>query len=338
MKKLILLMALAMIVGLPADAKRKKKKESKAEKKEAPVRQGLFSVQKDGGEAQDVTGTSYTAKEAGTYTFKATSSAGKTTEKTVNVYGITFDSAGGSDVSRQLAASGGTVTEPVKPTKDGYAFDGWYKEADCTTPWNFDSDEVTGSITLYAKWTPAAYSITYHLDGGTVSGNPETYTVETDSFTLNNPTRSGYTFAGWTGTGLDQATESITIVKGSTGDRTYTATWTANTYTVAFDKNANDAAGEMTAQTFAYGQKRALTANAYTRTGYTFAGWNTAADGSGVKYSDQQEVENLSATDGATITLYAQWALEGLTVTITGAPEEPVTYGTEITQRIPQTA
>ena len=48
MKKLILLMALAMIVGLPADAKRKKKKESKAEKKEAPVRQGLFSVQKDG--------------------------------------------------------------------------------------------------------------------------------------------------------------------------------------------------------------------------------------------------------------------------------------------------
>lgn len=292
---------------------------------------GTVSVQKGGGEPQEVTGTSYTAKEAGTYIFKATSSAGKSTEKTVNVYGITFDSAGGSDVSKQLAASGGTVTEPVKPTKDGYAFDGWYKEANCTTPWNFNSDEVTGSITLYAKWTPAAYSITYHLDGGTASENPTSYTTETDTFTLNNPTRTGYTFAGWTGTGLVQATESVTIEKGSTGDRTYTATWTANTYTVSFDKNANDAAGEMTAQTFAYGQKQALTANAFTRTGYTFAGWNTASDGSGVKYSDQQEVENLSATDGATITLYAQWALEGLTVTITGAPEEPVTYGTEIT-------
>ena len=249
-----------------------------------------------------------------------------------NTLTVWFEENGGSAVTEITGLSyNAAISAPAEPTKTGYAFAGWYQDNRLTDDWDFSSDKVTGDITLYAKWTPAAYSITYHLDGGTASDNPETYTVESEAITLSNPTRTGYTFAGWTGTGLDEATESVTIEKGSTGDRTYTATWTANTYTVAFDKNANDATGEMTAQTFAYGQKQALTANAFTRTGYTFSGWNTEADGSGVKYTDQQEVENLSTTDEATITLYAQWALEGLTVTITGAPEEPVTYGTEIT-------
>ena len=249
-----------------------------------------------------------------------------------NTLTVTFEENGGSAVTEITGvAYNAAISAPAEPTKTGYAFAGWYQDNGLTDDWDFSSDKVTDDITLYAKWTPSAYSITCHLDGGTASGNPATYTVETDSFTLNNPTKTGYTFAGWTGTGLDEATESVTIEKGSTGDRTYTATWTANTYTVAFDKNADDATGEMSAQTFAYGQKQALAANAYTRTGYTFSGWNTEADGSGVKYANQQEVENLLDTDGAAITLYAQWALEGLTVTITGAPEEPVTYGTEIT-------
>ena len=263
------------------------------------------------------TGAEITGLDAGTAVLvrvKATSSAPHgeaascTIEASENTLTVTFEENGGSAVTDITGlAYNVAISAPAGSIKTGYIFVGWYKEASCTNLWDFSSDKVTDDITLYAKWTPAAYSITYHLDGGTVSDNPETYTVETDSFTLNNPTRTGYTFAGWTGTGLDEATESVTIEKGSTGDRTYTATWTANTYTVAFDQNADDAAGEMTAQTFAYGQKQVLTANAFTRTGYTFSGWNTEADGSGTMYSDQQEVENLSATDGAAITLYAQW-------------------------------
>ena len=224
-----------------------------------------------------------------------------------NTLTVIFEENGGSAVTEITGLSyNAAISAPTEPTKTGYTFAGWYREAACTTLWDFSSDKVTDDITLYAKWTPAAYSITYHLDGG-ASENPTSYTVETASFTLNNPTRTGYTFAGWTGTGLGEVTESVTIQKGSTGDRTYTATWTANSYTVSFNANADAVTGSMNAQTFTYDHKQALTANAFTRTGYTFAGWDTAADGSGVKYTDQQEVENLSATDGATITLYAQW-------------------------------
>lgn len=69
------------------------------------------------------------------------------------------------------------------------------------------------------------YSITYHLDGGTMQGNPETFTEVTDTFTLKAPVKDGYKFLGWTGTGLDMLTAEVTIEKGSTGDRNYTANW-----------------------------------------------------------------------------------------------------------------
>ena len=76
------------------------------------------------------------------------------------------------------------------------------------------------------------YTITYDLAGGALAAgvtNPTTYTPESAAITLSNPTREGYTFTGWTGTGLDAATMSVTIAQGSTGDRSYTATWTKNT-------------------------------------------------------------------------------------------------------------
>ncbi len=69
------------------------------------------------------------------------------------------------------------------------------------------------------------YTITYNLNGGTVTGNPTSYTSESNVITLVNPTKDGYNFTGWTGTGLTEATETVTIPKGSTGDREYTANW-----------------------------------------------------------------------------------------------------------------
>lgn len=72
------------------------------------------------------------------------------------------------------------------------------------------------------------YAITYNMDGGSLEEgrtNPDKYTVATESFTLNNPVKKGYKFQGWTGTGLEEASKTVTIAKGSTGPRTYTATW-----------------------------------------------------------------------------------------------------------------
>lgn len=86
----------------------------------------------------------------------------------------------------------------------------------------------TANVTVSAvKGTPIDYTITYNLDGGTAS-NPLTYTIETEKFTLSNPIKAGYTFTGWSGTGLEgEANMTVTIAKGSTGDRSYTAHWTS---------------------------------------------------------------------------------------------------------------
>ena len=91
------------------------------------------------------------------------------------------------------------------------------------------------TIILAATFAPVSYTITYDLAGGAMpSGktNPTSYNIETATFTLNNPTRDYYDFAGWTGTGLTAPTKTVTIAKGSTGNRSYTATWTPKTYTV----------------------------------------------------------------------------------------------------------
>ena len=76
---------------------------------------------------------------------------------------------------------------------------------------------------------PTEYTITYDLAGGTAEGNPDTYTIETRTFTLKNPTKSGYTFTGWSGTGLT-GEDNLTVIipKGSTGNRSYTAHWRYN--------------------------------------------------------------------------------------------------------------
>ena len=76
-------------------------------------------------------------------------------------------------------------------------------------------------------------------------------------------------------------------------------------YTVTFDGNGGS--GTMANQSFDYDEEKALAANSFTRTGHAFTGWNTKADGSGTPYTDEQEVKNLTDTDGGTVTLYAQW-------------------------------
>ena len=76
--------------------------------------------------------------------------------------------------------------------------------------------------------TPYSSKITYHLDGGSVSGNPSTYTVEDKTFKLQNPSRSGYIFNGWSGTDIDGLSPDVTVTSGSSYPREYTAHWTCD--------------------------------------------------------------------------------------------------------------
>ena len=202
------------------------------------VNQYTITFDTDGGNTiapitQDY-GTAITAPENPTktgYTFAGwepelpeTMPAGNLTIKakwTVNQYTITFDTDGGSEVASITKDYGTAITAPENPTKTGYTFNGWDTTIPDTMPAN--------NMTITAKWTINQYTITYDLDGGTVEGNPDSYTVETDTFTLNNPTKRGYTFTGWSGTGLTGENNlTVTIEKGSTGDRNYTAHWRYN--------------------------------------------------------------------------------------------------------------
>ena len=142
------------------------------------------------------------------------------------------------------------------------------------------------------------YTIAYDLDGGKLpsgTSNPTCYT-KSSSFTLVNPTRTGYEFAGWKGTGLDKATMAVTVPVGSTGNRSYTATWKAKSYTVTFDVQGHGTAPK--AQTVEYG-KKAATPKAPTESGYAFGGW----------YKDAACKQKFSFSTKITgdITLYAKW-------------------------------
>ncbi|MBR6065339.1 MAG: InlB B-repeat-containing protein, partial [Paludibacteraceae bacterium] len=133
-------------------------------------------------------------------------------------YTITFDSNGGTEVASITQGYETSVTPPANPTRTGYTFANWSPEVPSTMPLD--------GTTCVAQWTLQNYTISYNLDGGNVtSANPTEYTIESEAITLNNPTKSGYTFDGWTGTGLSGATATVTIAAGSTGDRSYTATW-----------------------------------------------------------------------------------------------------------------
>ena len=105
-------------------------------------------------------------------------------------------------------------------------------EAAALTDNRYTVENLSADQTVVANFTAISYTIGYELAGGSVaSANPTTYTIESSAITLNNPTKTGYTFAGWTGTGLAEPTTSVTIAAGSTGDRSYTATWQVNEYT-----------------------------------------------------------------------------------------------------------
>jgi len=213
-----------------------------------------------------------------------------------------------------------------------YEFKTWKTSAQQTrnpgTEHTFSSE-----LSLFPVWEPIQYQITYYLnDGEFTTPNPDNYTVETETFKLNNPTKTGYIFAGWTGTGIpgDVPVTEVIIEKGSGGHRTYTAHWTPITYNIQYDANAEDATGTMAPTTHTYDLPAKLAKNAFTRTGYSFAGWATSPDGP-VVYADEAEVENLLAEQGGTVTLYAQWTVIQYTITYylnggTNNPANPATY------------
>ncbi len=232
-----------------------------------------------------------------------------------------------------VTASGGnyvkTVTYDAKigdmpsATKTGYRFLGWYESASSEKVWQtstkYDEDN---SKTLYAKFSATPFVLTVDRDNGQGA-----YTVPgTTGEKLALPsglTKEGYSFVNWEKTtGAAGTLSGFTFTFGDS-DATVVARWNANGYTVAY--NANGGVGSMGASSYTYGSHGTLTLNAFTRTGWTFNGWNTKADGKGSGFVDGADVYNLTSKNGETLTLYAQWKAITYTVTFSAGAGTIVT-------------
>ena len=167
----------------------------------------------------------------------------------------------------------------------------------------YDMEYKVGS-TLIGSSSDAPLGMVMEM--GVVVGS---FTLEKISELPDPPTKTGYTFTGWY---TDPACTKPYTEDKVIGDITLYAGFRANTYTIVF--NANTGSGSMDGQSMTYDTAANLTANAFTKDKYTFKGWATSAGGS-VEYADGQSVKNLTAADGATISLYAVWELNSYTVT-----------------------
>ena len=225
----------------------------------------------------------------------------------------------------------GVETPLYSPTKEGYAFAGWYlggKRIECIPAGS------TGTKTLIAKWTPNPdrYGITFDGNGaekGSTKAMTNLAIGKTYSLTGNGFSKAGYHFIGWAGSPegavvfANKAKVSDLSLHGETV--TLYAVWEANSYTVCFQGNGGTRVytpeGKTKAvtvkkytQAAVYDTPDVLEENRFARKGYTFTGWNTKANGTGTAYEDAAEFLNLSTANRGTATLYAQWQANSYTV------------------------
>ena len=217
--------------------------------------------------------------------------------------------------------------------KTGYHFDHWanglqktFADQASVTGRNFwDTASAKFHAELSAVWVADTYTVTFDKNGGSTP-SPATKSVTYDSTygDLATCSRTGYTFAGWwtaaSGGTKVTADSKVTI----TADQTLYAHWTANTYTVTFDGNGGSTPSS---QSVTYGSTYG-TLPSSTRTGYTFAGWWTAASG-GTEIKADSKV-----TITANQTLYAHWTPVVYTITYSGLKQgvthlNPLSYTIE---------
>jgi uncharacterized repeat protein (TIGR02543 family) len=190
------------------------------------------------------------------------------------------------------------LTPIIEPTKVGYTFSGW-----STIPDTMPAEAVTITGTFVA----IDYSITYQLDGGQfASSQPATYNIETTSFVIQNPTKTGYLFTGWTFEGQSESVKPLTISIGSTGNRTFTAHWTTMVYTVTYYDNAESLSLLPAAYTIEGGFTLPA---APEKIGYTFDGWYLSSD-----YSETAVTSVETGTNGELI-FYAKYNVNQYSIT-----------------------
>ena len=225
-------------------------------------------------------------------------------------YGITYHLNGGeNDTDNPVNYTIETATIWLKPAeKKGYAFKGWYDNAACSgSPVTDIVRGSTGYKEFWAKWEAVTYSITYHLNGGSHSGNPASYNAEMGTITLEDANKANYTFKGWYDNAEFTGSPVTRIVKGSTGNKELWAKWEAISYTITYDldggKNHTDNPANYTIET------ETITLKPAVKKEYIFKGWydNAEFTGSPVTCIEKGSTGNK--------TFWAKWKINEYMVT-----------------------
>ena len=264
-----------------------------------------------------------------------------------NFYEVNFAANGGTGTMEQAIVNQGDslVIPTSKFVRENYTFISWNTKEDGTGTNYAVGDilnpeltrELQGTMTLYAQWSINYYNLTF--DKNTGEGDMSSIVVnQGDSIVIPNSTftKEGYTFKNWNtkadGTGVKynpgDTFDTNTLTKILQGDIVLFAKWDANKYVIQFNNNLGE--GQMEDQEFTYDLGSSLNPNSFINTGYKFTGWNTKADGTGLAYTDGQEVENI-LTSG-TVVLYAQWVLVATEIepSVPTVPQVPLEPTTEI--------
>ena len=221
-------------------------------------------------------------------------------------YTISYDPNGGEGEAFDASVECGCLYYKKNTfTREGYTFVGWNTKADGTGDSYSDHQEllVENNITLYAQWEKV-FVFSFNPNGG----NGEVYgvIVEEGSEVYIDEIRFGnecHNFIGWNtesdGTGTSyEVGQKISISK----DMTLYAQWKLQTYTISYNSNGGYGEGTIYDENVDCGSTVTLKENIFTRDGYTFVGWNTEPDGTGVIYTESQDIELMKD-----MTLYAQW-------------------------------
>ena len=235
--------------------------------------------------------------------------------KTAKKVTVTFDKNGyGKDEDVPPAQSveyNSKASEPTEKLLDERCkFGGWYKEKECQNLWKFDTDTVTANTTLYAKWNPETFNISYELDGGTnQNNNPSTYIYGTGVTSLQDPQKTGYDFVGWyTNSERNSPISSPVISTTDYGNKTFYAKFTLAEYTISYEMNGGTNP-EKNPKSYKYGTSIQSLEDPQ-KEGYTFNGWYTDSE-----FKHPVGTEVISATDTGNKKFYAKWDINKYTIT-----------------------
>ena len=223
------------------------------------------------------------------------------------VYTVTYSFGGGiADVTEQVEED---ALAPFKDaSRDGYTFTGWSSNGEA---WDFESDRVTGDVTLTAGWSANSYRVTFDVAGG--SAVDEAQVTFGEEFSLEVPTRVGYTFVGWKTADGVAVTDGRGVGTGEWGiaeDVVLTAAWTVNAYNIEY-KNMDGAVNAASNPSRYTIEDDDVVLGEPSKTGYKFIGWTADEAGEDVV----TEIDTSACED---VVLWAQWEINTYTAIFVG--------------------